>query len=64
MNIHVSNSSSFVADDAGQHAAMASFSRKITSSRQMKSGDATPEQLEDAAKSLNEIVREEDEKRR
>jgi Mg-chelatase subunit ChlD len=64
MHIHAANASRFVADDAGQHAAMASFSRKITSSRQMKSGHATPEQLEDATKSLESIVREEDEKRR
>ena len=64
MNIHSANASSFVADDSGQHAAMASFSRKITSSRQMKSGHATREQIEDAAKPLEQIVREEDGKRR
>ncbi len=64
MNIHAANASRFVADDAGQHAAMASFSRKINSSRQVKSGYATPEQLEDAAKPLESIVREEDQKRR
>ena len=64
MNIHAANASAFKADAVGQQAAMASFSRKITSSRQMKSGHATPEQLVDAQASLEDIVREEDEKRR
>jgi hypothetical protein len=64
MNIQAANSSQFCADDAGQQAAMSSVSRKITSSRQMKSGHATREQIEEAAKPLQDIVREEDYKRR
>ncbi len=64
MSIHAANASQFCADDAGQQAAMASVSRKITNSRQMKSGTATAEQIEQAAKPLDAIVREEDDKRR
>ena len=64
MNIHAANASSYVADAAGQHAAMAGISRKILSSRQIKAGLATCEQLEEAAKPLGDVVREDDEKRR
>ena len=64
MHIPATHSSCYQADAAGQHAAMASFSRKITSSRQMKSGQATSEQQADADAALEQIVREEDQKRR
>lgn len=64
MHIHAANASQFCADAAGQEAAMASVSRKITSSRQLKSGHATREQIEEAAKPLQDIVHDEDRKRR
>ncbi|MGL5017025.1 MAG: vWA domain-containing protein [Luteolibacter sp.] len=64
MHIHSANASSFVADTAGQHAAMASFSRKASGTRARKSGHATAEQLADAEAPLQEILREEDQKRR
>jgi hypothetical protein len=64
MNIHAANASSFVADDAGQEAAMASFSRKSLATRAKKSGRASQEQLHDADAPLENIVREEDQKRR
>jgi uncharacterized protein YegL len=64
MNIHAANASSFVADDAGQEAAMASFSRKSLATRAKKSGHASQEQLHDADAPLENIVREEDQKRR
>ncbi len=64
MSIQTENSSRFVADGAGQEAAMASFSRKAIGTRARKSGQATPEQLADAAAPLETIVREEDQKRR
>lgn len=62
MNIHAGNASQFHADDAGQRAAMASFSRKIQSSRDIKSGNATPEQVQEASRSLQDLVCEEDTK--
>lgn len=64
MNIQAANASCYQADAAGQEAAMASFSRKSISTRAKKFGHATPEQLADADASLQEIVREEDRKRR
>lgn len=64
MNIHAANASQFCADDAGQQAAMASVARKITSSRHLKSGHATEAEIEEASKPLQDIVREEDHKRR
>lgn len=64
MNIHAANASSFVADAAGQGAAMAGFSRKSIGTRAKKSGHATADQLADADAPLHEIVREEDQKRR
>lgn len=64
MNIHAHNSSSFVADDSGQRAAMASFSRKSLSTRAKKFGQASPQQLQDAEAPLSNIVHEEDQKRR
>jgi hypothetical protein len=64
MHIHAANASQFVADEAGQQAAMASFSRKSISTRARKSGHATVEQLADADAPLESIVREEDQKRR
>lgn len=64
MQIHAANASSFQADDAGQHAAMASFSRKSLGTRAKKSGHATAGQLADADAPLESIVREEDQKRR
>ncbi len=64
MQIHAANASNFQADDAGQHAAMASFSRKSLGTRAKKSGHATAEQLADADAPLQNIVREEDQKRR
>ncbi len=64
MNIAAHSSAHYSADDAGQGAASASLSRKITSSRAMKSGHATREQIEEAEKPLQDIVREEDQKRR
>jgi len=64
LQIHPDNASRFLADADGQQAAMASFSRKVQSSRQVKSGHATAEQIEEAARPLHSIVREEDEKRR
>ena len=64
MNIHAANASSFQADAAGQQAAMASFSRKSIGTRAKKSGHATREQLEDADAPLQQIVSEEDQKRR
>jgi Mg-chelatase subunit ChlD len=64
MHIHPANASSFVADTAGQEAAMASFSRKSIGTRARKSGYATPEQLADADAPLQNILHEEDQKRR
>ncbi len=64
MHIHAANASQFCADGPGQVAAMASFSRKIDTSRAMKSGLATAAQIEEAARPLQDIVREEDHKRR
>lgn len=64
MHIHAANASQFVADAAGQHAAMASFSRKSLGTRAKKSGHASAEQLADADAPLEDIVREEDRKRR
>ena len=64
MSIQAENSSRFVADAAGQHAAMASFSRKSIGTRARKSGHATAGQLADADAPLESIVREEDQKRR
>lgn len=64
ININPTNTSRFVADEVGQQAAMASFSRKITSSRMMKSGHASAQDIEDAAKPMDQILREEDTKRR
>jgi len=64
MGIHYSKISSFTADEAGQHAAMAGVSRKVLASRAKKSGLATPEQLHDADAPMSEILHEEDQKRR
>jgi len=64
MNIHTGNASQFVADDAGQGAAMASVSMKSIASRAKKFGYASEKQLQDADRPLEEIVREEDQKRR
>ncbi len=64
MSIHAANASQFCADDAGQHAAMASVSRKMKSSRAIKAGHATRAEVEEAAMPLQSIVREEDQKRR
>jgi len=64
MNIHAHNSSAFMADAAGQGAAMASFSRKSLATRAKKSGTATPDQLQDAEAPMSNIVQEEDTKRR
>jgi hypothetical protein len=64
MNIHAANASHYMADAAGQEAAMASFSRKSLATRAKKSGHATNEQLHDADAPLENIVREEDQKRR
>lgn len=64
MNIEACYSVRITADDAGQGAAMASVSRKSLASRAMKAGNATAQQLQDAAAPMSEIVREEDQKRR
>jgi len=64
MSIHAGNASNYVADDAGQGAAMASVSMKSIASRAKKFGYASQKQLEDADRPLQEIVREEDQKRR
>ena len=64
MNIHSANASHYMADAAGQEAAMASFSRKSLASRAKKYGHATAEQLHDAEAPMSDIVREEDTKRR
>jgi len=64
INIHAANASHYQADAAGQSAAMASFSRKSLASRAKKSGHASAEQLADADAPLENIVREEDQKRR
>ena len=64
MNIGANNSSLYSADAVGQRAASASLSRKIQSSRIVKSGKASPEQIEEAARPLQDILREEDHKRR
>ena len=64
LQIHPDNTSAFVADAAGQQAAMFSISRKSLGTRAKKSGHASPEQLADADASLQQILREEDDKRR
>lgn len=64
MNIHAHNSSHYMADAAGQQAAMASFSRKSLASRAKKFGHATANQLHDADAPMSEILQEEDSKRR
>ncbi len=64
MNINAANSSQFCADAAGQHAAMASVSRKMKSSRAVRSGHATAAEIEEAAMPMQDIVREEDRKHR
>ncbi len=64
MNIHAGNSAHYMADAAGQEAAMASFSRKSLASRAKKFGHATAEQLHDAEAPMSDIVQEEDQKRR
>jgi len=64
MNIHANNAASFCADSAGQQAALSSFSRKVEYSRILKSGLGTAEQVQDAARPLHDLVREEDHKLR
>jgi len=64
MSIAAHNSAQFSADSTGQRAASAGISRKVEYSRVLKTGEATREQIEEAAKPLQDIVREEDEKRR
>ena len=64
LNIHAANASHYMADAAGQEAAMASFSRKSLASRAKKFGHATAEQLHDADAAMSDIVREEDQRRR
>ncbi|WP_411826318.1 vWA domain-containing protein [Luteolibacter sp. AS25] len=64
MNIQMSNAAAYVADDAGYEAAMTGMTRKSLASRAYKHGNATAEQLHDAAAPMNDIVREEDQRRR
>lgn len=64
LHIHAANASRFVADEAGQGSAMAGISRKTLASRAKKFGYANQQQLEDEAKPMSDLVREEDEKRR
>lgn len=64
MSIAAHNSAQYSADATGQYAASASLSRKVRYSRAVKSGHATPEQIEEAARPLQDILREEDGKRR
>lgn len=64
LSIHSSNSAQYLADATGQQAASASISRKINAHRSVKSGHATLQELEEAARPMSEILREEDEKRR
>ncbi len=64
MNIQAANTSSYVADAAGQHAASAAFSRKSQASRARKFGYTTEEQLHDSRAPMSDILSEEDRKRR
>jgi uncharacterized protein YegL len=64
MSIGAHSSANYMSDDLGQAAASKSLSRKISSSRSMKAGDATPEQVEDFAAPLADILHDEDSKRR
>lgn len=64
INIHPANAASYIADAAGYGAAMTGMSKKTLASRAIKRGDATLDQLEEAAASLDSIVKEEDRKRR
>lgn len=64
INIAAANSSSYAADAAGQQAASKGASRKVLASRAAKFGGASVEESMDYSRSLEDIVREEDGKRR
>lgn len=64
LSIAAVNAARFVADDAGQQAASKSVSRKVLASRAAKFGGASVEESIDYSRSLEDIVREEDGKRR
>lgn len=62
MNIHTHNSAAYMADATGQEAASKAVSRKISAARRNKINPAQAQP--DATASLDDIVREEDQKRR
>ncbi len=64
MNIAAANAACYSADAAGQYAASKGVSRKILASRASKSGRASKQELADLSSHLDQIVNEEDEKRR
>lgn len=64
MSIGAHSSASYLSDAHGHTAASKSLSRKISSSRSVRSGTATPEQILDAAAPLADILCDEDHKRR
>lgn len=64
MNIAAANTARYASDSAGQYAASKGASRKILASRASKGGRASEEHLADFQTSLDEIVSEEDGKRR
>jgi uncharacterized protein YegL len=64
MNIRASSSATYFSDAHGHTAASKSLSRKISSSRSLKSGQASAEARRDAEAPLQAIVQEEDQKRR
>lgn len=64
MNIHAKHSAAYMADAAGQQAATKGISRKISAARRCKIDPTATTPDADAEASLDEIVREEDGKRR
>jgi hypothetical protein len=64
ISIAAHNAACFVADDAGSRASHKAFSRKARALRKCFSPEQTAEEAADAAASLSDIVREEDEKER
>ena len=64
LNIQAANSAQYTADSDGHRAASSSLSRKIASSRRLKSGDATLEEQQEAIRPMSDILQEEDQKRR
>lgn len=64
LSIQRENTACYVADSAGQQAASAAISSKISAKRRMKSGYASLQEIEEANRPLEEILRDEDRKRR